>query len=160
MKQWARFLEQWLALQDVHFTTSLERLVAHPSLSTSVVSATQRITSRQRVAVPARLTWKDQGGTVRFASVVTRDVSESGAFVECPSTAPIPLFRLVHIQLENAALPGTPLAEGRVLAAVWRIERQPAANGSPAGYGLRFMVDPAEQAAAPRFALPTMAAAC
>lgn len=134
--------------------------MAHSQPSNNVISATQRTTSRQRVAMPARLTWKDQGGTVRFASVVTRDVSESGAFVECSSSAPIPLFRLVHIQLENAVLPGTPLGEGRVLAAVWRIERQPAANGSPAGYGLRFMVDPAEQAATPRFTVPTMAAAC
>lgn len=149
-----------MALQDVLFTISLERLVAHPHLSTSVVSATQRTTSRQRVAMPARLTWKDQGGTVRFASVVTRDVSESGAFVECSSAAPIPLFRLVHIQLENAGLPGTPLGEGRVLAAVWRVERQPSASGSPAGYGLRFMVDPADQAAAPHLARPAMAAAC
>ena len=110
--------------------------------------------------MPARLTWKDQGGSVRFASVVTRDVSDSGAFVECPAAAPIPLFRLVHLQLETAGVEGTPLASGRVLAAVWRVERQPSANGSPAGYGLRFMVEPAEAAVAPRFASPTMAAAC
>ena len=131
----------------------------HPS-STSV-SATHRNTSRLRVSVPARLTWKDQGGTTRFASVVTRDVSHSGAFVECPSNAPIPLFRLVHLQLENAAAgESTPLASGRVLAAVWRVEREASAHGAPAGYALRFMVDPAEQAAAaPRFPMPAMAAA-
>ncbi len=129
--------------------------------STHAISATQRTTSRQRVAMPARLTWKDHGGTVRFASVVTRDVSESGAFVECRSAAPIPLFRLVHLQLEADGAPGTPLAEGRVLAAVWRVERQAGGNdGSPAGYGLRFMIDRAEPAVAPRFALPRMAAAC
>ncbi len=128
----------------------------HPSIA---LSATQRTNGRQRVAVPARLTWKDQGGSVRFASVITRDVSETGAFVECASVAPIPLFRLVHLQLETPGAQATPLAAGRVLAAVWRVEREPAASGSPAGYALRFMVDPAEQAAAPRYALAGIAAA-
>jgi len=107
----------------------------------------------------ARLTWKDQGGSVRFASVVTRDVSETGAFVECAAAAPIPLFRLVHLQLETPGAPTTPLGAGRVLAAVWRVERDPSSSGSPAGYALRFMVDPAQQNAAPRYALGDMAAA-
>lgn len=133
--------------------------MAHSQPSTNPASATQRTISRQRVALSARLTWKDQGGTVRFASVVTRDVSDSGAFVECPSAAPIPLFRLVHLQLETAGAAGTPLADGRVLAAVWRVERQ-TGTGSPAGYGLRFMVDPGDAVVAPRFARPSMAAAC
>lgn len=133
--------------------------MAHSLHSSTAISATQRTTSRQRVALSARLTWKDQGGTTRFASVVTRDISESGAFVECTSAAPIPLFRLVHVQLETPGAAGTPLAEGRVLAAVWRIERHASANGSPAGYGLRFMIDPAAAAATPRYALRDMAAA-
>ena len=131
------------------------------SLLTPAVSATQRITSRQRVAVPARLTWKDQGGTVRFASVVTRDLSDTGAFVECASAAPLPLFRLVHLQLEKPVAESShPLTSGRVLAAVWRVERNQAAGGAQ-GYALRFLLDPAEKPAvsAPRFALP-MAAAC
>ena len=133
--------------------------MANPQHSSIALSATQRTNGRQRVAMPARLTWKDQGGSVRFASVVTRDVSETGAFVECASIAPIPLFRLVHLQLETPGAPATPLAAGRVLAAVWRVEREPATSGSPAGYALRFMVDPAEQAVAPRYALSDMAAA-
>lgn len=132
------------------------------SLLTPTVSATQRTTSRQRVAVPARLTWKDQGGTVRFASVVTRDLSDTGAFVECSSAAPLPLFRLVHLQLETpAAGPAHPLTAGRVLAAVWRVERNEAA-GAAQGYALRFLLDPAEKPAvsAPRYAMSGMAAAC
>ena len=133
--------------------------MAHSLSSTTAASGTQRTNGRQRVAMPARLTWKDQGGTVRFASVVTRDVSDTGAFVECPSAGPIPLFRLVHLQLETPCAGATPLASGRVLAAVWRVERSGGAVGSPAGYALRFMVDPTEQAAAPRFALSDMAAA-
>jgi hypothetical protein len=104
------------------------------------------------------LTWKDQGGSVRFASVITRDVSETGAFVECALVAPIPLFRLVHLQLETPGAPATPLAAGRVLAAVWRVEREPT-PGSPAGYALRFMLDRAVPAAAPRYAVADIAAA-
>lgn len=145
----------------VLLTKTLGETVAN-SLSSSI-SATQRTNSRQRVAVPARLTWKDQGGAVRFASVMTRDLSDGGAFVECPSTAPLPLFRLVHLQLEAAAAGAEhPLANGRVLAAVWRVERDRTAGG-PQGYALRFLLDPAEKpaAAAPRFALPeAVAAAC
>ena len=38
--------------------------------------------SRRQVALPARLTWKDASGAVRFTSVVTRDVSEAGVFVD------------------------------------------------------------------------------
>jgi len=131
------------------------------SLLTPAASATQRTNSRQRIAVPARLTWKDQGGAVRFVSAITRDLSDGGAFVECPSAAPLPLFRLVHLQLEGpAAGTGHPLAAGRVLAAVWRVERSQAAGGAE-GYALRFLIDPAEKSAAsaPRFAVPDMAAA-
>jgi PilZ domain len=131
------------------------------SLQTSSTSATQRTTSRQRVAVPARLTWKDQGGAMRFQSVVTRDVSDTGAFVESEGSVPLPLFRLVHLQLESAALENNhPLTQGRVLAAVWRVEN--GAGTGAQGYALRFLLDPAERvaAAAPRFAHRAMAAAC
>jgi hypothetical protein len=112
---------------------------------TTDLNATARNATRRRLAVPARLTWKDANGAVRFASVTTRDVSASGAFVECSSQAPIPLFRLVHLQLEA----GEAVAAGagsRVLAAVWRVERPAANAGCPSGYALRFMVDPAQAA--------------
>jgi hypothetical protein len=130
----------------------------------NLVSATERTTARQRVAVPARLTWKDQTGSIRFASGTTRDLSDSGAFVECTSAAPLPLFRLVHIQLETVAgnAAGAFPSE-RVLAAVWRVERNDA-PGAAQGYALRFLIDPAERGAArsmPSFAAaPKMAAAC
>src|ERR1700674_4288247 len=58
----------------------------------------RRARERQVITVPARLAWKDQRGVSRFASVVTRDVSESGVFIECPSAWPIPLYRLLHFQ--------------------------------------------------------------
>ena len=54
-------------------------------------------------ALPARLTWKDHRGTTRFASVVTRNVSDLGVYVESRSVVSIPLYRLVQFQLETDA---------------------------------------------------------
>jgi hypothetical protein len=127
------------------------------------VTAAPRAATRQRVAIPARLTWKDASGAVRFASVTTRDVSESGAFVECAAQAPIPLFRLVHLQLEVASpLAPAHLHGSRTLAAVWRVESPKTRPGAPCGYALRFLVDPAQTASAvapAAFTCPTMAVA-
>ena len=103
----------------------------------------ERSAERRDVALAARLTWKDQRGTTRFASVVTRNVSDYGVFVECLSPVPIPLYRLVQFQLEHAADPQLPLSlrNGRILAAVYRIA--PAkASGVRQGLALRLMVDP------------------
>ena len=113
------------------------------------------------MSVPARLTWKDATGAVRFASVTTRDMSDTGAFVECASQAPIPLFRLVHLQLE-APSPMAPanLNGARLLAAVWRVESPASRHGAPSGYALRFLVEPAMMPAlAPAYASPAMAVA-
>ncbi|HXG90262.1 MAG TPA: hypothetical protein VNJ02_18190 [Vicinamibacterales bacterium] len=112
--------------------------------------AARRRAERQTVALPARLTWKDATGAVRFTSVTTRDVSDAGVFVEAENAAAIPLFRIVHLQLERTArdMAGVPerLREGRVLSAVWRVAPCRASNGTPAGYALRFLVDPATHA--------------
>src|SRR3974377_367 len=56
---------------------------------------------RRQVPLPARLTWRDQRGTTRFASVLARNVSEYGVYVECQSAVSIPVFRLVQFQLER-----------------------------------------------------------
>lgn len=106
--------------------------------------ANKRGTERRAVALPARLTWKDQRGTTRFATVVARNVSDFGVYVECPSPVSIPLFRLVQLQLErdvrNAeAVPDT-LQHGRVLSAVYRVS--PPSASQPQGLALRLMVDP------------------
>jgi hypothetical protein len=105
----------------------------------------QRSAERRPVTLPARITWKDQRGTTRFASVVTRDVSEFGVFVECQSGVAIPLFRLVQFQLERDTRETDPLPaalrHGRVLSAVYRVS--PATrSGAPQGIALRLMVDP------------------
>ena len=114
-----------------------------PSIPTPTLPQ-KRAAERFAVAVPARLTWKDQRGMTRFASVVTRNVSELGVYVECPSPIPISQFRLVQFQLERdeRATPGVPqaLRDGRTLSAVYRI--QPATPGRPQGLALRLLIDP------------------
>jgi len=107
----------------------------------------RRSSERHQVAVPARLTWKDATGAVRFTSVTTRDVSDAGVWVDADCAASIPLYRIVHVQLETGAndpnLP-TRLREGRVRSAVWRVGACKKSKGTPEGYALRFLVDPAE----------------
>ena len=58
----------------------------------------------------------------------------------------IPLYRLVHLQVEKAARDGElpqPLRDGRVLSAVWQVAPCRPSTGTPAGYALRFMTAPA-----------------
>ena len=104
----------------------------------------KRSAERRAIALPARLTWKDQRGATRFATVMTRNVSDFGVYVECQSPVSIPLFRLVQFQLERDsrdadALPGT-LQQGRVLSAVYRVT--PPSSSRLQGLALRLMVDP------------------
>jgi hypothetical protein len=104
-----------------------------------------RNAERKDLSVPARLTWKDQRGATRFASVVTRNVSEYGVYVECQSAVSIPMFRLVQLQLERAIredddLPAS-LRTGRVLSAVYRVSPG-TTSGRPQCLALRLMVDP------------------
>jgi hypothetical protein len=109
-------------------------------------TANERSAERRPVAFPARLTWKDQRGATRFASVVARNVSDYGVYVECHSVVSIPLYRLVQFQLEreakesDAVLPDT-LKQGRVLSAVYRVSA-PTQAGKPQGLALRLLVDP------------------
>lgn len=111
----------------------------------TVQAANQRSTERRAVTLPGRLTWKDQRGATRFASVVTRNVSEFGVYVECQTAVSIPLYRLVQFQLERDVretdmLPRA-LRQGRILSAVYRVS--PATQqSSRQGLALRLMVDP------------------
>jgi hypothetical protein len=104
----------------------------------------KRAAERRAVTLPARLTWKDQRGTTRFASVITRNVSEFGVYVECDSPVTIPLYRLVQFQLERDQSKGDvlpdSLRQGRVLSAVYRVS--PPSASRPQGLALRLMVDP------------------
>jgi len=104
-----------------------------------------RIGNRRRLSVPARLTWRDASGTLRFVSVMTRDVSDVDVFVECQVPASIPLFRLVHFQVERPARDGqelpAALREGKVLSAIYRVGPYKTSTGTPSGYALRLLVE-------------------
>jgi hypothetical protein len=96
--------------------------------------------------VAGRLTWRDARGIPRFATVVTRDVSADGVYLECRGGEPIPLYRLVYLQIERderqvEVLPSA-LKDGRVLSAVYRVGPCEPATGMPSGYALRLLVDP------------------
>jgi hypothetical protein len=123
----------------------------------------QRSSERRRLSLAARLTWKDASGAVRFVSVTTRDINETGVFVEADGGAAIPLYRLVHVQLERGVrdAEGVPdrLREGRVLSAVWRVGPCRSTTGTPSGYALRFLVEPQHSAGVSHAAPARMAVA-
>jgi hypothetical protein len=102
----------------------------------------KRGAERRTVALPARLTWKDQRGTTRFATVLARNVSDFGVFVECQSPVSIPLFRLVQFQFERDAreIDVPHMQHGRVLSAVYRVS--PPSGSQPQGLALRLMFEP------------------
>jgi hypothetical protein len=104
----------------------------------------KRTSERRAVSLPTRLTWKDARGTMRFATGVTRNVSDLGLYVECHSPVSIPLYRLVQVQIERDGLASSAvpqaLLRGRVLSAVYRIS--PPSMSKRQGFALRLMVDP------------------
>ena len=108
-------------------------------------SANKRSADRRPLMLPARLTWKDHRGTTRFASVITRNVSDHGVYVECQTSFSIPMYRLVQFQLERDVRDSDPLPEslrrGRVLSAVYRVTSL-APEARHQGLALRLMVDP------------------
>lgn len=107
---------------------------------------TPRRAERRPIALQGRVTWKDSRGATRFASVMTRDVSETGVFIEWAESTSIPLYRLVTFQLERDArnIDGLPpaLRTGKVLSAVYRVGNFQKRTGTPEGYGLRLLVEP------------------
>jgi len=108
-----------------------------------------RIGDRKKVSVPARLTWRDASDTLRFVSVVMRDVSDVDAFVECQVPALIPLYRIVHVQVERPVRDGelpAALQEGKVLSVVYRVGPHKTSTGTPMGYALRLLVEPKSMA--------------
>jgi hypothetical protein len=113
----------------------------------------KRTSERRRLEVPGQIVWKDAGGTTRFASVVTRDVSEHGVAVQCLNGAAIPRYRLVYFQIDRDArnrpeLPAA-LRKPNVLSAIFRVGPYSERTGSPSEYALRLLVEPARDAGAP-----------
>ena len=100
------------------------------------------------MGMPGRIIWRDSRGTPRFSSIVTRDVGDRSAYVECLSGPPIPMHRLVFLQIDRTMrgfeyLPPT-LRQGKVLSAICRIGPVSNVTGLPDGYALRLLVDPTE----------------
>jgi hypothetical protein len=119
-------------------------------LSTDEVTSEQRVSERQALGLAGRVVWKDARGTTRFNSVMIRDVSETGAYIENVSGSAIPMYRLVSLQAERSdganALPAA-FRQGKILSAVYRIGPMRPATGTPEGYGLRLLVEPRRRAA-------------
>jgi hypothetical protein len=141
---------------DSHFGNSTPRNQGAIVINTVIARQTSsdrhsRIGHRRKVSVPARLTWRDASGTLRFASVVVRDVSDVDAFVECQVPASIPLYRLVHFQVERPARDGqelpAALRDGKVLSAIYRVGPYKTSTGTPSGYALRLLVEKTQVAA-------------
>jgi hypothetical protein len=131
-------------------------------LSSSCISGEQRVSERQALGVAGRVVWKDARGASRFNSVVIRDLSETGAYIENLSGSAIPLFRVVSLQAERSENPNTlppMLRQGKVLSAVYRVGPSRSATGTPAGYGLRLLIEPRRRAVAAPGPRPVMAVA-
>lgn len=106
-----------------------------------------RVGERRPLRVQGRLSWRDSSGTLRSISVLTRNASEHDVLVECLTPARIPLYRLVHIELELLGPPlldpvPASLRQGRVLAAVYRMSHPSRTTGTPREYALRLLVEP------------------
>jgi hypothetical protein len=112
--------------------------------------AEKRTSERLPVAVPGQIVWKDARGNTKFASVVTRDVSEHGVSVRALNGAAIPLYRLVYFQVDREARhrPDLPeaLRKPNVLSAIFRVSDDSRATGAPSTYALRLLVEPVRTA--------------
>jgi hypothetical protein len=114
------------------------------------MNAGKKRADRKPMTLPGRVTWKDSRGTTRFASVMTRDVSDTGVFIEWGESTSIPLYRLVSFQIERDVrnVEGIPpaLRAGKVLSAVYRLGAFQRSTGTPSGYGLRLLIEPTAHA--------------
>ena len=116
------------------------------TIATKMTKPASGRAERRPLVLPGRVTWKDARGTTRFACVVTRNISDTGVFIEWSESTSIPLYRLVSFQLERDArnVDGLhpALRSGKVLSAVYRAGAFRRSTGTPDGYGLRLLIEP------------------
>ena len=130
--------------------------------TTTATAVEKRSTTRRQLAVPGQIVWKDARGSTRMASVVTRDVSETGVSVECLQGPAIPLYRIVYFQVDRSArtrkdLP--PVLRGsNVLSAVFRVGDYSQRTGAPTEYALRLLIEPQRLASAGAMTPETLSA--
>jgi hypothetical protein len=115
--------------------------------SNSTHPVDKRAAVRRPIAVPGQIVWKDARGTTRMASVLTRDISDTGVSIQCLDGPAIPLYRIVYFQVDRSArarkdLPAA-LRGSNVLSAVFRVGEYSQRTGKPSEYGLRLLVEPA-----------------
>ncbi len=112
----------------------------------------KRAVQRRPLAVPGQLVWKDAAGTTRMASVVTRDVSDTGVSLAEARGPAIPMYRIVYFQVDRSARhrPDLPaiLRKPTVLSAVFRVGSCNPHTGAPTEYALRLLVEPERRVAA------------
>ena len=130
--------------------------------TTTATAVEKRSATRRQLAVPGQIVWKDARGTTRMASVVTRDVSETGVSVECLQGPAIPLYRIVYFQVDRSArtrkdLPPA-LRGSNVLSAVFRVGDFSQRTGAPTEYALRLLVEPQRLASAAAMRPETLSA--
>lgn len=113
----------------------------------------RRATPRHHVALCGRITWRDRAGVIQTASVLTRDVSEGGAFIEIIDRPrrTIPLYRLVTLQLDPGSVAGRPLPAVLRQQVLTLVVRAVPIDGTsqfrlPTGYVLRLLVEPRREA--------------
>ena len=118
------------------------------ALSIAPTRTTDHATRAERrpLVLPGRVTWKDARGATRFASVVTRDVSDDGVYIEwtridVDSALPAGDIPARARCAQHRGLPPA-LRAGKVLSAVYRAGDFQKSTGTPEGYGLRLLVDP------------------
>jgi len=125
-------------------------------------STEKRAAPRHQISVPGQIVWKDARGTTRMASVVTRDISETGVNVECLEGPAIPLYRIVYFQVDRSVRHRSdlPLAlrGANVLSAVFRVGACSERTGKPAEYGLRLLIEPQQKRSAASLTPHTLSA--
>lgn len=137
-------------------------LVVTPARQRSLRSD-KRGSTRRPLVVQGRISWKDQRGTTRIANVVTRNVSDEAVYVEWREPSAIPMYRLVHFQVAAHGRSVTDLPEalrfGKVLSAVFRAGARRTTTGTPEGYALRLLVEPARRVASHEIEVPELVSA-
>ena len=111
----------------------------------------KRVAQRRPVAVPGQIVWKDAAGATRMASVVTRDISDTGVSVACVQGPAIPLYRIVYFQVDRSVrhrtdLPAA-LRKANVLSAIFRVGDTSPSTGAPTEYALRLLIEPERRVA-------------
>jgi hypothetical protein len=112
----------------------------------SLIRTDNRGAERRPLAVPGQIVWKDARGATQMASVVTRNVSDTGLAVEPVKGPAIPLYRMVYFQVDRSARqrPDLPpaLRGTHVLSAVFRVGDTSPRTGAPTEYALRMLIEP------------------